>query len=263
MENNLVHTFVILAYKESEFLEKCIKSVTNQTVKSRVVIATTTPNSSIKNLAKKYDLKIITSEHTDIGGDFDFALSSGATPLVTIAHQDDIYDKDYSAQVIKAYQKHPKSSIIFTDYYEIRNGKKVSKNANLMIKRILLFPAKIKNPKSKFGKRNLLRFGNAISCPTVTFVTSNCPKKIFTSNFECNVDWHAWETLSKKPGTFVYIPKPLMGHRISTDTTTTEIIARGVRTKEDYAIFKRFWPKPIAKLFTKLYQKSEKSNSLK
>ena len=41
------HTFVILAYKESKYLEDCIKSVTNQSVKSNVVIATTTDNDYI------------------------------------------------------------------------------------------------------------------------------------------------------------------------------------------------------------------------
>lgn len=260
MENNSLHTFVVLAYKESPYLEECIESVLNQS--SQVIIATTTKNKFIEDIAKKYSLKIVTNDHIDIGGDFDFALNSATTPLVTIAHQDDIYDKTFSKNVIDAFHKHPKASIIFTDYYELRNNKKVYTNANLKIKRILLFPAKVKNPKSKFGKRNLLRFGNAISCPTVTFVKANCPTKIFSSNFECNVDWHAWETLSKKPGTFVYISKPLMGHRISADTTTTEIINSGIRTKEDYEIFKRFWPKWIAKLFTKFYQKSEKSNSL-
>jgi hypothetical protein len=54
-----------------------------------------------------------------------------------------------------------------------------------------------------------------------------------------------------------------MGHRISASSTTTNIINQGIRTKEDYEIFKRFWPTPIAKYLTKFYQKSEKSNSLK
>lgn len=53
-----------------------------------------------------------------------------------------------------------------------------------------------------------------------------------------------------------------MGHRISEASTTTEIINAGIRTKEDYEIFCRFWPKPIAKVLTKVYQKSEKSNDL-
>ena len=50
------HTFVICAYKESQYLEECIKSVLNQNVKSNVIISTSTPNEYINNLAKKYDI---------------------------------------------------------------------------------------------------------------------------------------------------------------------------------------------------------------
>ena len=263
MSANL-HTFVILAYKESPYLENCIKSVLNQSHKSEVLVATTTPNSFIKKLASKYSLKIVEGTHSNIGGDFDFAIHTAKTPLVTIAHQDDLYESSYSEQIIKSFKSHPSSSIIFTDYYEIRNDDHVYKNTNLRIKRILLTPFKIKNSsKSRFIKRLILRFGCPICCPSVTFVTKNCPSKIFTSHFKCDCDWHAWEKLSRNNKSFTFIPQPLMGHRVSESSTTTEIINQGIRTKEDYEIFSRFWPTPIAKLLTKLYQKSEKSNTLK
>ena len=50
------HTFAILAYKESQFLEECIKSVMKQRDNSEVVIMTQTPNDFISKLAKKYHL---------------------------------------------------------------------------------------------------------------------------------------------------------------------------------------------------------------
>lgn len=263
MKTNFLHTFVILAYQRSRYLEICIKSALNQTYPNQVIIATTTKNTHITKLAKKYNLKIIEGTHTNIGGDFDFAIHSANTPLVTVAHQDDTYEKDYSQRIIDNYLKHPNSSIIFTDYYEIRGKQKIYTNINLKIKRILLTPARIKKTlKTRHTKRLLLKFGNSICCPAVTFVIKNCPKEIFTSHFKCNCDWHAWEKLSKRKGAFTYIPQPLMGHRISEDSTTTDIINQGIRTKEDYEIFCRFWPKPIAKILTKFYQKSEKSNSL-
>ena len=263
MQNKL-HTFVILAYQESPYLEKCIKSVMNQTYPSQVIIATTTKNSYISTLSQKHHIKIIEGKHTNIGGDFDFAVHSADTPLVTIAHQDDIYEKNYSQKIIDTYQEHPKSSIIFTDYYEIRNNKRTNSNFNLKIKRLLLTPIRIKKTlNTQHAKRLLLRFGNSICCPAVTFVIKNCPKEIFTSHFECDCDWHAWEKLSKRRGAFTFIPELLMGHRISEKSTTSDIIKRGIRTKEDYEIFCRFWPKIIAKPLTKLYQKSEKSNYIK
>lgn len=263
MTNNL-HTFVILAYQESPYLESCIKSTLNQIYPSQVIIATTTKNAYITQLAKKYGLKLIEGEHTNIGGDFDFAVHSANTPLVTVAHQDDIYKNNYSQKVVEAYLKYPQSSIIFTDYYEIRGSKNVNTNLNLKIKRILLAPIYVKKTlKARYSKRFLLRFGNSICCPAVTFVIKNCPKKIFTSQFKCNCDWHAWEKLSKRRGSFTFISDPLMGHRISQESTTSIIIKQGIRTQEDYKLFCRFWPKIIAKPLTKLYQNSEKSNYLK
>ena len=125
------HTFVILAYKESIYLEDCIKSIINQSVKSNVIIATTTDNKFIRKIASKYKLDVIVGKHTNIGGDFDFAVNCGKTDLVTVAHQYDLYDYKYAETVINEYSKNKRASIIFTDYYEIRNNANVYKNRNL------------------------------------------------------------------------------------------------------------------------------------
>ena len=53
-----------------------------------------------------------------------------------------------------------------------------------------------------------------------------------------------------------------MGHRVHEESTTTEIIHDHVRTKEDLEMFKRFWPKCIAKIINKFYVKSEKNNNV-
>ena len=71
-----------------------------------------------------------------------------------------------------------------------------------------------------------------------------------------------WEKLSRKEGSFIYISKFLMGHRISEETTTTEIIRAGIRTKEDNIMYRKFWPKIIAKILTNIYKLSEKNNTV-
>lgn len=260
-----IHTFVVLAYKESRFLEDCIKSVLNQSVNTDVIIATSTPNDFIDKLAKKYKLKVKVNEgKKGIGYDFDFAVNSGETEIVTVAHQDDIYDYDYAKEVIKAYKKQKDSIIIFPDYYEIRNGVNTYKNLNLNIKKVLLKPLKNHDKANKLTrKRRVLKYGNAISCPAVTFVKKNVPKEIFACDMKCNIDWYAWEKLSKLDGYFYYINKPLMGHRIYNESTTSEIINDNKRTKEDYFVFCKFWPKWFAKIISKVYSLSEKSNDIK
>lgn len=264
MENN--HTFVILAYKESKYIGECIKSVINQTVKSNVVIATSTPNEYIKKIAKKYNLKIIINKgKKGIANDFNFAMNCGNSDLITVAHQDDVYEKDYLENILNKYKKNRNSLILFTNYYEIRNNEKKYSNKNLRIKSILLFPLKFSFlSKFKFIKRHSLKFGNAICCPSVTYCIRNIvDKDLFTSNYTSNMDWMAWEKISKMSGKFIYIDKKLMGHRVHEESTTTKIINDGKRSDEDYEIFCKFWPKIIAKLITKVYSNSEKSNEVK
>ena len=262
-----LHTFVVLAYKESIYLETCIKSVLNQKYKSDVVIATSTPNDFIYNLANKYNLRVIVNNEQKhgIGYDFDFARTCVNSEMVTIAHQDDIYEYDYSNEVIQAYKKNQDSLIVFTDYFEVRNHKKVYSNTNLKIKRLLLTPLKVHNLTNfKLFKRSVLAFGNSICCPAVTFCNKNISlKEIFASDLKCDVDWLAWERVSKEKGRFIFVNKPLMGHRIHEESTTTSIIEGNIRGKEDLFMFKKFWPEFIAKFLTKAFAYSEKSNEVK
>ena len=254
-------TFAVLAYKESPYLETCIQSALAQEYPSRVIIATSTPNQFIRDLATKYQLPIkVNDTPRGIGADFDFALQSGETKLVTVTHQDDVYDSNYSKAMVEAYQRHPDSLIIFPDYYELRNGEKVEQNTLLKVKHFLLWPLRWTSGKSKFMKRMALRFGDPICCPAVTFNTQKVQPPLFDNEMKNNVDWHAWEVLSKKPGNFTFVDQKLMGHRIHADSATTENIQDHTRTKEDYQILQRFWPKWIAKKIAKLDARSEKSN---
>lgn len=261
MKNNGNHTFVILAYKESIYLEECIKSIMNQSLKTNVVLATSTPNAFIKNLAKKYKLEIlINKEKQGIAEDFNFAYECVNSSLVTIAHQDDIYEPNYAKKVIEFYQKYPNATLLFTDYYEIKKKEKITNSKNRLVKKILLFPLTIKAFSSfKIIKRSALRFGNAICCPSVTFCKKNITiDKIFKSNFISNMDWLAWERISKIKGNFIYINDLLIGHRIHEEATTSKLIKENKRTMEDYEMFLRFWPRWLAKIVNKFYKTNEK-----
>ena len=52
------HTFVVCAYKESPYLEECIRSLENQTVPSHIILVTSTPNSYIEGTAKKHGVEL-------------------------------------------------------------------------------------------------------------------------------------------------------------------------------------------------------------
>ena len=258
------HTFVICAYRESQFLEECVLSVLNQKCKSTVIMSTGTPNAHIEAIAKKYNLQLYVNQgKSSIANDWNFALECANTEIVTLAHQDDIYESEYSKKIVDAYQKAKDPIIVFSDYSELRGGAKVKTNQLLKIKRIMLFPLRFSCMwKSRFVRRRILSFGCAICCPAVTFVKTKIPVSLFENNMKSNIDWQAWELLSRVRGSFVYIKEPLMGHRIHQESTTSSLLVDNARKQEDLFVFEKFWPKWIARLIEKVYQLSEKSNNL-
>lgn len=260
---DLRHTFVIPAYKESAYLEDCIKSVVNQTVPGEVLIATSTPNVHIKGLALKYGVKLCEHEPGALAGDWNFALECADTPFVTIAHQDDVYESNFREEVLKAVDEASAPIIAFTDYAELRGQEKVTDNRNLKIKKMLLFPLRSKSAwTSRFLRRRTLSLGSAICCPSVTINKDNVEMPLFLNNMKSNIDWQAWEMLSKKEGSFVYIHKVLMCHRIHEESTTSELIGQNKRRDEDIFMFNKFWPMWVAKFIEHFYSKSESSNNL-
>lgn len=259
----VLHTFVVLAYKESPYLEVCILSVLNQRYKSDVIIATSTPNKYIQGFADKYDLRVVVRPQKERGkgaaSDFNFALESAKTKLVTIVNHDEIYNYDYSFEIIKYYENHKDASIIFSRYYDIKDNETIYRSLNFTIKNILLLPLNFSN-KSKFTKRLCLRFGNPIGCPATTFVNGHFEYPVFAPELKASFDYWAWEKLSQKKYAFGYVKKPLMGHRIHSESITSGALQDDTRIKEDILIFSKFWPRPIAILLSKFYKLSEKSN---
>ena len=259
-----MHTFVICAYKESPYLGECIRSLLGQSVKSRILMVTSTPNDYIRRTAEKYKIPLIINEgERGIVQDWNFAYRQANTPYVTIAHQDDVYFPGYTEQMLRQMktQKHP--LIWFSDYAEIRNGQVVRKNKLLQVKRMMLLPLRIKFFwKSRFIRRRVLSFGCPICCPSVAFSRENLPETVFQIGFRSAEDWQAWESLSKLKGSFVYNKNTFVGHRIHQDSETSHILQDNQRQKEDYTMFCKFWPKWIARILTKAYSESEKSNEL-
>lgn len=256
------HTFIVCAYKESPYLEKCVCSLLNQSIKSTIMIATSTDNIYIRNIADKYKIPLhISSEPSNIATDWNFAYGLAKTKYVTLAHQDDIYDVDYVEEFREYVKQHKDILIYFSNYYEIKNDKKIYDGRNLKIKKILLKPLKVFKY-NKFVRRRVLAFGNPICCPAVTYDKENLPKNLFKKGLKSNIDWETWENISKLHGAFLYNEKQLMGHRVHENSTTTEIIESNQRTIEDLELLKKFWPVPIAKLINKFYKKAEDSNSI-
>ena len=258
------HSFAILAYKESPYLEECIRSLVSQTKKSNIYISTSTPSRFLDRLAKKYELRIhLNKKSSGIASDWSFAYNASGTRYVTLAHQDDLYGENFSLELMKRRKLEEESLIFFTNYGELVNGESRFYTLNLVIKRVIcrfffLFSDSIR---VNFLKTSLLSFGSPIPCPSVTYDRQHLNDFNFSEEFKINMDWDAWLRIAEKRGSFVRIEKNLMLHRIHPESETTKGISDNRRYNEDLRMFSRIWPAFFVKFIAKIYKLSYGSNA--
>ena len=100
---NFNHCFVVPTVGKSPYLEGCLYSLKKQKIKSKIIITTAKPFDGLKKIARKYNIKlIIFNKHKNIANDWNRAINSSKSNYVTIAHQDDIYSKDYLYEIVKS-----------------------------------------------------------------------------------------------------------------------------------------------------------------
>lgn len=250
------HTFVIPAHGDSPYIEECVVSLKNQTTPSTILVSTPVSSKYLENICSKFNIRLAVSNNkASIANDWTYAFSVCDTDFVTLAHQDDIYMRDYTESFFKAVEASAgKAVFIFSWYKELVNDKERSITAKLLIKQLLLFPFLFTDTiKSRFIKNLLFSLSQPIPTPSVMFNKNQIGNFVFSDDFKCNTDWDAWLRLSEMKGTIIYVKKPLMIHRIHPWAQTAIAIGQGIRQREDLAIFSRMWPKLIAWVLSSVY----------
>lgn len=256
------HTFALCAYGEGPYLRECIASLKDQSVASHIILCTSTPNGWIEDAARQADIELFVSgEAPGIAHDWNYALSCADTPLVTIAHQDDVYCAPYAQAMLEAMNDAERPLLFFTNYGELRDGEPVDDNRLLAVKRKLLRPLEDKANRADVRvRRRVLSLGSAICCPSVTMAVDALPYPVFQDGMKSNLDWEAWERISHLSGEFLYDPRILMYHRIHEGSETSALIKDNTRTAEDREMLRRFWPAPIAWALNLAHGLGRKSN---
>lgn len=252
------HTFAICAYKESEYLERCIRSLLSQTIRTNIIMCTSTPNEYIKGLAEKYNIELFVRDgRSDIRDDWNYAYNSAETEWVTIAHQDDEYNQHYVEEMQKKVKNTSHPIAFVTDYIPIKNGKIGPRDINSKIRRLLRIPLKSnKLAGLKFWKRRVLCLGNSICCPAVTYHKAVLGESYFTSPLKFNIDWDTFLKLANEDGTFAYVDKPLVYYRVYDGATSKTFIVDNKREAEDRCMFKKFWPNWLVDFIMIFYKKA-------
>ena len=252
------HAFAIPVYGQPPHLAACIESILRQSRRSQdVVLCTSTPSGYLEEIAGKYRLPMLVHpKRLDIATDWNFALTATAADLVTIAHQDDLYDDLYVATMHSAILRHPDTSIAFSDFLERTPQGPRRANANLFIKRMLCRRAfgSAEALSSPSKKRRLLHLGNPICCPSVVIHRKRIPDFRFAATLKTDLDWEAWARLALLPGSFVWVRSPLVWKLVHPTSETSVTISSRIREQEDRFMFEQFWPGPVAAAISALYR---------
>lgn len=252
------HTFAVCAYKESPYLEECVRSLMEQTVKTNIIMTTSTPCEYIKGIAEKHKIPLyVRNGKSDIREDWNFAYDQAETDWVTIAHQDDKYDKDYVKEFLNTIKDYRKPIAFVTDYIPIKNGKIGVRDINSNLRRFLRKPLKKREwAEKRFWKRAVLSLGNSICCPAVTYHKKVLGASFFTSELKYNIDWDTFLKLAETEGAFCYVDKPLTFYRVHDGATSKEFIEDHRREKDDRVMFEKFWPRWMVNIIMVFYKKA-------
>ena len=258
MSYSSLHTYSVCAYRKSRYLEACIKSLIQQTMPSNIILCTSTPNSWIRHISQKYNIRLyVRNGESNIRDDWNYAFNQADTPYVTLVHQDDLYRRDYTEAFLRHLQaSRGEFSIYFTGYRPLKKNK-ISTDANCIIRAFLRIPYKTQIvSRSKSLRKYPLALGNSICCPTVTYNKRILGDHVFTSNLKFNIDWDTFFKLSKLDYPFAYNPSSLVFYRIHEDATSMTFINNHDRIVEDTLMFKKFWPPKLASLLMHFYTKA-------
>lgn len=251
------HTFAICAHKESEYLEECVKSIVSQSEFNRVIITTSTPNEHIFNIAKKYNVPVYINDKINVNAmdSFNFAIKKTETQYVTICHQDDVYKDDFFVTIKDRIENVDDLIIAFCDNEDIREKKIIRHSILLCVKRIMLFPLRFRSTqRKKLIRKIILMLCDPICCPSVTFNLGGIYERPIFREKEAEVlDWMTWLRLVDIDGSFVYIPKVLLQHRIHSESATSKGIGNGSRKSLEYYVLSQYWPNFIAYLISQVY----------
>lgn len=252
------HTFAICAYKDSPYLESCIKSLAAQTIPANMILCTSTPSEFLENMAKKYHLSYYVRDgKSDIQDDWNFAVAMADSDLVTIAHQDDMYHKTYGEMVQKCWSRYPDTTVMTTDAVIVKHGALQKPDLVMFVKKCLRLPLRVNRFNHiRFFKRAALMFGNPIMCPSCTYNKKMLGEPVFQSSYKFALDWDTMASLADRKGRFVCVERPLLYYRVHEEATTKQCIKDHRREREEREMFSRFWPSWVVKLLMKGYQKA-------
>lgn len=257
------HVFAVCAYGESPYLEACLRSLKAQTRPSEIMICTSTPSAFLTKMGEKYGVPVYVRQgQSNIRDDWNFAWEKADGDFVTLAHQDDLYHREYGEQLAKAVLSYPDLTVFTSDYVIVKGERLISWDKLLLVKRLLRLPlrARALSHLSQVKKLSLM-FGNSICCPATTYCKKKIGEPLIHSDYSFVLDWDNMFRLANEPGRWICEERPLLYYRVHDGAATKACIRNHKRELEEREMFERFWPRPVVELLMRGYRTAYKEYS--
>lgn len=261
MKDMEFHTFVICAYGQSPYLEACIRSLKAQTVPTKIICATSTPSPWLEKVLGRYDIPLFVRKgEGGIGNDWNFGFEAARARFVTIAHQDDLYNRHYVEELAKAAEKWPDMTLFMSDGILIKD-KKLSWGGTVeLVKKVLRLPWRLPFLCHLTWIKSMgLSFGNPVMCPSCSYRKAQMPYPLFSPKYDFVLDWECMRRLALRPGRFICVEKPLLYYRIHGGAATKACMEDHRREKEERWMFKDIWPGWLSGMIMKVYGRAGKN----
>jgi len=213
-------TVCLPTYNRAGYLQDCLTSILNQSFQDFEVVVS--DNCSIDStpdvLRSCTDVRVRSSRNeTNIGpiGNMNRCLELARGEYVVIAHDDDLYSREFLTRAVDMLDRNPKVGMVHCAACEIDEHTNVKRLIRAYPTTCILD-----------GKREFLEYLKAhnVCCSTVMM-----PRRIYDEMGRCDMrymcwDWLMWLRLALRYD-IAYIAEPLVGIRIHGERVTTSITA--------------------------------------
>jgi glycosyltransferase involved in cell wall biosynthesis len=237
--------FVIPFFKNLEFLNQAIKSVTAQTYKDweLLIVDDCGPDHNAKYLVDSFNDSRISyfrnKVNLGLAENWNICLQKGSAPFITILHADDTLHDTYAERMVKYMELYTDVSAIFCRVNIInRSNKRILSPLDLV--KYYFFTPKFKNPHLLHGESGMvyLAKANFIYCPTLCYRRVKLGNNRFIPELKFVVDYEFTTRLILNNHQILSIPEKLFNYRRHNQSQTSKLTESNIRFEEEIEFYK-------------------------
>ncbi len=190
-------TIVVPMYNGARFLAAALRSLLEQTFADYAILcvddASTDDSVAVAGSFSGDRLHVLRNERRlGLAGNWNRAFALATTPYLVIAHQDDVYDRQYLSAVLALLVSHPQAFIAHTGARYVDDSGTAIDSAAASYKQSF-WPRDEPYERPAAEELRILQRGNYLACPSVIYRMSAVQRLgPFNEELQFVTDWEYW-----------------------------------------------------------------------